>query len=344
MVNATSRAILIEARGPVSVLNATSVPRPTPKPTQVLVKVAFAGINFLDVAERTGAFAFPTPVPFIPGREGAGEIVEVGSEVQHGFKVGDRVAFLSVATYADYVAVDTIHLAKLPDSVSYEDGATLMIQGLTALSLATRAYSIKKDDIIVIHAAAGGVGLILSQIASRRLGATVIGTVSTPEKAALARANGTHHVVVIPSSPEPGTKNAYEPLETLVASLTNGKGVHAVFDSVGRATFEADLAIARRNSTIVLFGSASGPIPDLNINRLTPKNLKLTRVSLYNYMTTFEEFDELYKEGLELLKGDNKVKLEASKVYEFSEIQQAHLDLEGRKSTGKLLLRVAGSN
>lgn len=220
----------------------------------------------------------------------------------------------------------------------------MTIQGLTALSLVTRAYPVQKGDIIVVHAAAGGVGLILSQIASRRLGATVIGTVSTPEKAALARANGAHHVVVIPSTPAPGTKNAYEPLETLVASLTNGKGVHAVFDSVGKATFEADLAIAGRNSTIAFYGSVSGPIPDFSINRLTAKNLKLTRISLYNYMTTFEEFDALYKEGLELLKGENKVNLEVSKVYEFEEIQQAHLDLEGRKSTGKLLLKVAGNN
>lgn len=119
MVNATSRVIRVETRGPASVLTHTTVPRPTPKPTQVLVKMVFAGINYLDISERTGAY--PTPVPFIPGREGAGEIVEVGSEVQHGFKVGDRVAFLSMATYADYVAVDTIHLAKLPDSVSYEE-------------------------------------------------------------------------------------------------------------------------------------------------------------------------------------------------------------------------------
>ncbi|KAG9070571.1 NADPH:quinone reductase [Linnemannia hyalina] len=342
MVNATSRVIRVETHGPASVLTSTTVPRPTPNPTQVLVKVVFAGINFIDVAERNGAF--PTPVPFVPGREGAGEIVEVGSEVQHGFKVGDRVAFLGLATYADYVAVDTDKLAKLPDSVSYEEGTALTIQGLTALSLATRSYPIQKDDFIVIHAAAGGVGLILSQIASRRLGATVIGTVSTPEKAALATANGTHHVVVIPSSPAPGTKNAYEPLETLVASLTNGKGVHAVFDAVGNATFEADLAIARRHSTIVLYGFASGPIPDFNLRRLTPKNLSVTHVSLYNYINTFEEFDELFKEGLELLKGDDKVKLEVSKIYEFEEIHQAHLDLEGRKSTGKLLLKVADSN
>ncbi|KAG0291051.1 NADPH:quinone reductase [Linnemannia gamsii] len=341
MVNATSRVILVETRGPASVLTLTTVPRPTPNPTQVLVKVAFAGINYLDVNERTGAF--PTPVPFIPGREGAGEIVEVGNEVQHGFKVGDRVAFLSQATYADYVAVDTLRLAKLPDSVSYEDGATLMIQGLTALSLATKSYPIQRGDIIVIHAAAGGVGLILSQIASR-LGATVIGTVSTEEKATLARANGTHHVVVIPSTPAPGTKNPYEPLEAFVNQLTNNKGVHAVYDSIGKATFESDLVIARRCATLVFYGSVSGPVPDLNINRLTAKNLKVTRIQLYNYMTTFEEFDELYKEGLALLKGEDRIKLDVSKVYEFEDIQQAHLDLEGRKTTGKLLLKVAGSN
>ncbi|KAF8947904.1 NADPH:quinone reductase [Haplosporangium gracile] len=342
MVNETSRAIRVETRGPASVLAFTTIPRPIPKPTQVLVKLAFSGINFIDTTERTGAY--PTPVPFTPGREGAGEIIEVGAEAQHGFKVGDRVAFLGFATYADYVAVDTVHLAKLPDSVSYEEGATLMVQGLTALSLATRAYPIQKGDIIVIHAAAGGVGLILSQIASRRLGATVIGTVSTAEKAAVAKLNGVHHVVVIPSTPVAGTKNPYEPLETLVSSLTNGRGVHAVFDSVGKATFESDLVIARRNSTIVIYGFASGPIPDFNIGRLTAKNLKLTRTMVYNYMTTFEEFDELFKEGLELLKGENKVKLQVSKVYEFKDIQQAHLDLEGRKSTGKLLLKVAGSN
>ncbi|KAF9138687.1 NADPH:quinone reductase [Mortierella sp. GBA39] len=329
MVNATSRVIRVETRGPASVLTSTTVPRPTPNPTQVLVKVVFAGINFIDVVERTGAY--PTPVPFVPGREGAGEIVEVGSEVQHGFKVGDRVAFLSLATYADYVAVDTVNLAKLPDSVSYED----VRHGVD---------DPRPDSSVPRHKILPYPKGRHHRHPPRRLGATVIGTVSTPEKAALASANGAHHVVVIPSSPAPGTKNAYEPLETLVASLTNGKGVHAVFDSVGKATFETDLAIARRNSAIVLYGSASGPIPDFNLRRLTPKNLNVTHVSLYNYITTFEEFDELFTEGLELLKGEGKVKLEVSKVYEFEEIQQAHLDLEGRKSTGKLLLKVADSN
>ncbi|KAF9133290.1 NADPH:quinone reductase [Mortierella sp. 14UC] len=338
MVNSTSRVIRVEERGQASVLKLTTIPRPTPSATQVLVKVAFAGVNFIDVAERLGKF--PTPVPFVPGREGAGEIVEVGDQVQHGFKVGDRVAFLGLATYADYVAVDTVNLAKLPDHVSYVEGAALTIQGLTAWALATKSYPIQKNDWIVVHAAAGGVGLILSQIA-RRLGAHVIGTVSTEEKAALAKTNGgAHHVVVIPSDK---TAN-YEPLEKLVSTLTNNKGVNAVFDSIGQATFESNLRIAGRNSTLVIFGSASGNIPDFNINRMTPKNLKLTRVSLYNYITTFEEFDALYKEALALLEGEDRIRLEVSKVYELEDVQQAHLDLEGRKSTGKLLLKVTGGN
>ncbi|KAF9904993.1 NADPH:quinone reductase [Linnemannia zychae] len=338
MTNSTTRVIRVEDRGPASVLKQTTFPRPTPSATQVLVKVAFAGINFLDISERIGRY--PTPVPFTPGREGAGEIIEVGDQVQHGFKVGDRVAFLGIATYADYVAVDTVNLAKLPDHISYEEGAALTIQGLTAWTLASKSYPIQKNDWIVVHAAAGGVGLLLTQIA-RRLGAHVIGTVSTEEKAVLAKTHGgAHHVVVIPSDK---TAN-YEPLEKLVATLTNNQGVNAIFDSVGQATFETDLKIAARNSTISIFGFASGNVPDFNIGRLTPKSLKLTRFSLFSYITTFEEFDALYKEALTLLEGKDKIQLEISKIYEFEDIQQAHLDLEGRKTTGKLLLKVAGNN
>ncbi|KAF9930232.1 NADPH:quinone reductase, partial [Linnemannia zychae] len=330
MVNATSRTILVEQFGNTSVLQQVTVPRPVPKPNQVLIKVAYAGINFLDTVERRGLFT--TQVPFIPGREGAGEIVEVGAEVEHGFKVGDRVAFMGLSVYADYVAADTIHLAKLPDHVSYEEGASLTIQGMTAWAFATRSYSIQKNDYIVVHAAAGGVGLLLCQI-GRRLGAHIIGTVSTPEKAALALANGAEHVVIIPDED-------YTPLEKKIDQLTDKKGVHAVFDSVGRATFETNFKIAGRSATLVIFGAASGNPPDFNIGRLTPKNLKITRVNLYTYITTFEEFDELFKEVLGLLQGENKIQLLVSKIYDFEDVQQAHSDLEGRKTTGKLLLKV----
>ncbi|KAK3848664.1 MAG: hypothetical protein J3R72DRAFT_415990 [Linnemannia gamsii] len=333
MVSPTSRVIRVDEPGKVSVLKQVTIPRPTPTSTQVLVKVAYAGLNYIDFAQRLGYF--PTSFPFIPGREGSGQIIEVGSEVRYDFKVGDRVVFMAPSTYAEYVAVDVVHLAKLPNHISYEQGAALVAQGLTAWSLVSRAYPIQKNDWVVIHAAAGGVGLILSQLA-RRLGAHAIGVVSSEDKATLARANGAEHVVVIPHN------SSYEALEQKVQELTNGEGVHAVFDSIGKDTFDSSLNITRLAGTLVLFGSASGSIPDFNVMRLMPKNLKLTWVSLYNYVKTFEEFNVLLSEWLALLEGEDAIKLEVSKVYEFEDIQQAHLDFESRTSTGKLLLKVAG--
>ncbi|KAK3848584.1 MAG: hypothetical protein J3R72DRAFT_377699 [Linnemannia gamsii] len=328
MVNSTARVIRVAEHGDASALQATNIPRPVPNPTQVLVKVAYAGVNYIDVSERSGKY--PTPAPLIPGREGSGEIVEVGSEVQGGFKVGDKVAFLGQNTYADFVAVDTIHLAKLPDHVSLETGAAFILQGLTAVGLVRKGYNVQKGDWIVVHAAAGGVGLLLSQL-GRLLGAHVIGTVSTEEKAAIARANGAEHVVVI--------NKGYETLEKKVNELTNGQGVHAVFDSVGEATFESSLNVVRRLGTLVLFGSASGQVPPLNVIRLAGKNVKLTWTTLYNYITTREEFEELYNESIEFVE-KGQLKVEISKVYAFEDVQQVHLDLEGRKTTGKLLIKI----
>ncbi|KAF9910242.1 NADPH:quinone reductase [Linnemannia zychae] len=328
MVNSTARVIRVAEHGDASVLQATTIPRPIPKPTQVLIKVAYAGVNYIDVSERSGKY--PTPAPLIPGREGSGEIVEVGAEAQGRFKVGDRVAFLGTNTYADYVAVDTLHVAKLPEHVSLETGAAFILQGLTAVGLVREGYHIQKGDWIVVHAAAGGVGLLLLQL-GRLLGANVIGAVSTEEKAALARANGAHHVVLI--------KNGYEALEKKVAELTNGQGVHAVYDSVGEATFESSLNIVRRLGTLVLYGSASGQIPPFSVVRLAAKNVRLTWTTLYNYITTHEEFEKLYKESIEFVE-KGQLKLAISKVYAFEDVQQAHLDLEGRKTTGKLLIKI----
>ncbi|KAG0272865.1 NADPH:quinone reductase [Linnemannia exigua] len=308
MTTPTSRVSLVNEPGQVSVLKHVTILRPTPTSTQVLVKVAYAGLNYMNVAQRFGSF--PTPFPFIPGREGSGRIIEVGSEVQYGFKVGDCVAFMAPSTYPEYVAVDVVHLDKLPDHISYEQGhgAALVAQGLTAWSLVSRAYPVQKNDWAVIHTAAGGVGLIFSQLA-RRLGAHVIGTVSSED--------GAKYVVVIPRN------SSYEGLEQKVQELTNGKGVHAVFDSIGKDTFESSINIARLAGTLILFGSTSGSIPDFNIMRLMPKTLEVTWV-------------------VDVLEGEDAVKLEISKVYEFEDIQQVHLDFEGRKSTGKLLLKVAG--
>ncbi|OAQ22690.1 NAD(P)-binding protein [Linnemannia elongata AG-77] len=327
MVNSTARVIRVTKYGDASALQPTNIPRPIPKPTQVLVKVAYAGVNYVDIYERSGNF--PSPLPLIPGREGSGEIVEVGSEVQ-GFKVGDRVAFIGKDTYSDYAVVDTVHLAKLPDHVSLETGAAFILQGLTAVGLIRKAYAVQKGDWIVVHAAAGGVGLLLSQL-GRLLGAHVIGTVSTEEKAALARANGAEHVVLI--------NNGYEALEKKVRELTNGEGVHAVFDSVGQATFESSLNIVRRLGTLVLFGNASGEVPPLNLMRLSSKNVKVTWAAVYNYITTPEDFNELVEDTLEYLE-KGQLKIAIHKVYPVEDVQQAHLDLEGRKTTGKLLLKI----
>lgn len=202
------------------------------------------------------------------------------------------------------------------------------------MALTEQAYAVKKDDWVVIHAAAGGVGLLLTQL-SHRLGAHVIGTVSSDEKAALARANGADHVVVILAN----KSASYEALEKKVRELTDGQGVHVVYDSIGQATFESSLEITRRLGTVVLFGSTSGDIPPQSLTRLAGKNLKLTWVSLLHYTTTFEEFDGLYQKTLRLL-DEGGLKVQVSRVYEFEDAKQAHLDLEGRKTTGKLLLKV----
>ncbi|KAF9152057.1 NADPH:quinone reductase [Linnemannia schmuckeri] len=323
MVGTTVRAIQVHQHGDAS----------------VLVKVAFSGVNYLDVVERRGSHPSPPPVdggnsrvtPFIPGHEASGEIVEVGSKAQHGFKVGDRVAFVGYDTYAEYVAVNTINLAKLPDHVSLADGAAFLLQGLTAVGLVRKGYSVQRGDWIVIHAAAGGVGLLATQLA-RLLGAHVIGTVSTEEKAILAQAAGAEHVVLI--------NNGYEALQKKVNELTNGHGVHAVLDSIGQASFESSLNIVRRLGTLVLYGHASGIIPPFLLVRLSGKNVKVTWTDLDNYMTTREEFEELYGELAEYL-AKSQLKVDIHKVYSFDEVLQAHWDLESRKSTGKLLIKIA---
>ncbi|KAF9129495.1 NADPH:quinone reductase [Mortierella sp. 14UC] len=189
MVAATTRAIQVDQHGDASVLKQAIVPRPTYKPDQVLIKVAYSGVNYLDIIER----------------KASGEIIEVGSEVQHGFKVGDRAAFIGVDTYAEYVAISTFNLAKLSDSTSLADGAAFLLQGLIAVGLVRQGYAVKRGDWIVIHAAAGGVGLLATQLA-RLLGAHVIGTVSTDEKAALVKVAGAEHVVLI--------NHGYKALET----------------------------------------------------------------------------------------------------------------------------------
>ncbi|KAG0046492.1 NADPH:quinone reductase [Gryganskiella cystojenkinii] len=321
-------AVQIPQHGDSSVLAWVPVPKPSPKPDQVLVKVAYAGINFIDTYQRSGLY--PQTLPFIVGREGSGEIVEVGPKAQGGFKVGDRVAFMGPGSYAEYDAVSTLSVAKLPDSVSLEDGAALLLQGMTAWSLVRQAYKVEKGDWVLIHAAAGGVGLLLCQMC-KHLGANVIGTTSSEAKAKLARENGADYVV--------DYSNGYDALVEKVNELTGNKGVHVVLDGVGAATFDVSLKVVRRLGTVISFGNASGAVPPVNIMRLAEKNIRLMRTTLFQYLTTREEFLALSSEVMQLV-ADKKLDFAIHKIYPIQDVKHAHDDLENRKTTGKLLLKI----
>jgi NADPH2:quinone reductase len=327
-MSSTIHAVQIPKHGDSSVLAYVPVPKPTPKPDQVLVKVAYAGVNFIDIYQRSGLY--PQTLPFIVGREGSGEIVEVGPEAKGDFKIGDRVAFMGPSSYAEYDAVSTLSLAKLPDAISLEQGAALLLQGLTAWSLVRQAYKVEKGDWVLIHAAAGGVGLLLCQMC-KLLGANVIGTTSSEAKAQLAKANGADYVV--------DYSNGYDELVAKVNELTGNKGVHVVLDGVGASTFDVSLKVVRRLGTVISFGNASGAVPPVNIMRLAEKNIRLMRTTLFQYITTREEFDALSSELLGLV-AEGKLQFAIHKVYPIQDVKQAHDDLEGRKTTGKLVLKL----
>ncbi|KAI7819549.1 hypothetical protein BC939DRAFT_400378 [Gamsiella multidivaricata] len=324
----TMHAVQIPKHGDSSVLAYVSVPKPAPKPDQVLVRVAYAGVNFIDTYQRSGLY--PQTLPFILGREGSGEIVEVGPEAKGDFKVGDRVAFMGPGSYAEYDAISTVSLAKLPDGITLEKGAALLLQGLTAWSLVRQAYRVEKDDWVLIHAAAGGVGLLLCQMC-KLLGANVIGTTSNDAKSKLAKENGADYVV--------DYSNGYDALIEKVNELTGNKGVHVVFDGVGASTFDVSLKVVRRLGTVISFGNSSGAVPPVNIMRLAEKNIRLMRTTLFQYITTREEFDALSSELLQLV-AEGKLDFAIHKVYPIQDVKRAHDDLENRRTTGKLLLKI----
>lgn len=322
----TMRAVYIKEQGGVdNLIYKEDMPIPKVSPDSILVKNRVVGVNYIDTYQRGGLY--PVSLPFTLGREGAGDIVEVGSNVK-GFKVGDRVVYLGGATYADYTNVPESSVEKLSDEVTYEQGASIGIQALTAWTMVRDGYRVQKGDTILVHAAAGGVGLLLCQMA-HHLGATVIGTVSTDEKAQLARANGADHTIVYTR------ENTVE----RVNEITNGLGCHAVLDGVGKDTFQDSLASTRRLGTLISFGNASGAVPPIAITCLTPKNLKLMRPQLFNYLTTREESQKWWGEVFDLLK-KNVIRLHVHKVYDLKDAKQAHIDIESRKTTGKLLIKL----
>jgi NADPH2:quinone reductase len=301
------------------------LPVPQPKSNEAVVKIEAVGVNFIDVYNREGRY--PATLPFVPGQEAAGVVSAVGSDA-HEVAVGDRVAYtLALGSYAEYAAVPADRLVKIPTGVGAREAAAVILQGMTAHYLSHDTYMLKKGETALIHAAAGGVGLLLVQMA-HNIGARVIATVSTEEKAKLARAAGADEVILY----------TQVDFEAETKRLTGGKGVDVVYDSVGKTTFEKGLNLLRPRGMMVLYGGSSGPVAPLDPLALTQKgSMFLTRPSLGHYIITAEELQERAGAVFGMIR-DGKLKLRIEHLYPLAEAPQAHRDLEARKTTGKLLL------
>lgn len=319
------KAIQIQQPGGVEALQFDDIPEPKPKPNEAVVKIAAAGVNFIDIYLREGRYK--APLPFVNGQEAAGVVTEVGAEVKT-VKPGDRVAYAGpLGAYAEYAAVPAERLVSVPSGVSERDAAAVMLQGMTAHYLAYDTFPLKAGQTALIHAAAGGVGLLLVQMA-HNIGARVIGTVSTEEKAKLARDAGADEVILY-------TKSDFE-AET--RRLTGGKGINVVYDSVGKTTFEKGLNVLGPRGMMVLYGGSSGAVPPFDLIQLSAKgSLFVTRPKLGDYVITREELLARAEAVLGMIAA-GKLTLRVEHIYKLEDAQQAHRDLEGRKTTGKLLL------
>jgi NADPH2:quinone reductase len=321
------KAIRVLKPGGREALRYMDVPDPHPERGQVLVALEFAGVNFFDVYQRAGTY--PIPVPFTLGTEAAGIVVAVGSDVSD-LKCGDRVAYQGVqGAYAQRTVAPADRLVRLPDTVSIRTAAALMLQGLTAHYLATSTYSLKAGDTALVHAAAGGVGLLLCQIAKLR-GARVIGTVSTEDKAALARGAGADHVILY----------TQQDFVAQTKRFTDNRGVEVVYDSVGRTTFDQSLNCLAPRGLLVLFGQSSGAVPPFNPQVLNQKgSLYLTRPTLAHYVATRAELLRRAEELFDWLRGD-KLSVRVDRVVPLKDVAEAHRALESRETTGKVLLKI----
>lgn len=320
------KAIHVTHTGGPEVLTLVDLPVPAPKANEAVVKIETSGVNFIDVYFREGRY--PASVPFINGQEAAGTVTEVGSEVTN-LKPGDRVAYTSsLGSYAEYAAVPAARLVTIPDALNFEQASAAMLQGMTAHYLLFSSYKLQKGETALVHAAAGGVGLLLVQMA-KKIGARVIATTGTEGKAQLAREAGADECIVYTQTD----------FETETRRLTNDEGVHVVYDGVGKATFEKDLNVLRRRGYLVLFGGASGAVPPFDLIKLSQKgSLYVTRPTLNHYTATREELEWRANDVFRMIV-DGELKLRIHRVYPLTEAAQAHRDLEGRKTTGKLLLK-----
>jgi NADPH2:quinone reductase len=320
-------AIRIHQTGGPEVLKWENFELGAPGPGQVRLKQAAVGLNFIDVYHRTGLY--PIPLPFVPGMEAAGTVESIGTGVTN-LKPGDRVAYASViGAYSEARLVAADRLVKLPDFIDDRTAAAMMLQGMTARYLIRDIYAVGRGDTILIHAAAGGVGLIVCQWAAA-LGATVIGTVSNDEKAALAKANGCHHPIVY----------TREDFHARVLEITGGEKLPVVYDSVGKDTFMKSLDCLRPRGIMVLFGASSGPVPPFDLSILSQKgSLMVTRPTLATFVATPQLLAE-NSADLFYAVGSGKVKIYVNQTYPLKDAARAHHDLEARKTTGSTVLTV----
>jgi NADPH2:quinone reductase len=319
------KAVRVHKYGGPEVLTLEEIPVPEPKAGEARVKIEAIGVNFIDIYQRTGLY--PLQTPFTLGMEGAGVVDEVGEGVKE-VKKGDRVAYAMIlGSYAEYAIVPASKLAPLPANVDAKSAAALMLQGMTAHYLTHSTYDLKKGETALVHAAAGGVGLLLTQIAKLR-GANVIGTISTEAKAQLAKEAGADHVILYTQ-----TDFAVE-----VKKITDGKGLHVVYDSVGQTTFDKGLDCLRPRGYMVLFGQSSGQVSPFDPGKLAAKgSLFLTRPTLAHY--TLDRAELLQRANvLFTWTASGKLKLRIEKTFSMAEAAEAHRQLEGRKTTGKVIL------
>ncbi|HRD29381.1 MAG TPA: quinone oxidoreductase [Caulobacter sp.] len=319
-------AIQATRAGGPEVLEAVDLPTPTPGPGEILIRQEAVGLNYIDTYQRTGLY--PVPFPTVLGLEGAGTVEAVGEGVTR-FAVGDRAAYGNgpLGAYAEYHVVPAGRAVKAPSAIDSRTAAAAMLKGMTAEFLLRRCYPVRKGDAVLIHAAAGGVGSILTQWA-RALGATVIGTAGSPEKAALARNFGADETILYRE----------EDVAARVRAITGGAGVRVVYDGVGAATFEGSLASLGRRGMLVSYGNASGPAPAVEPLRLSRGgSLFLTRPTLFDYVVTTEELDESAGALFEVI-NSGAVKIDIGQTFPLSQTRQAHEALEGRETTGSTLL------
>lgn len=318
------RAIQIKQTGGPEVLNLVEIPAPEPKPGEVLVRVAASGVNFIDTYFREGRY--PADLPFIPGQEAAGVVEKLGPGVT-GFAIGDHVAWNGTrGTYAEFACAPAKDLLHVPQGISLEDAAAVLLQGLTAHYLVHDTYRTQRGDTILAHAGAGGVGLLLTQMA-KMLGANVITTVSTDEKAAFSREAGAGHVVLY-------TRESFLDAVKRIAP----EGLPVVYDSVGKTTFEDSLKCLRPRGLLALYGGSSGAVPPFDLIRLsTMGSLYVTRPTLKDYVQTRAELERRANDLFNWVTA-GKLKVRIGEKYRLADARQAHIDLQARKTTGKVLL------